>query len=390
MRKFAWLVTFLAVMVFALSMTFMSPISVSAIGEVTPTPAPDEPEDLPEDIDVDELIEDGIVDIQNGDYRAAVAKMDLVIEFDPDVMTAYLIRGVANSQLGFIDDAIDDFTSAIEIEPWLSDLYLFRGGAYELDNDLTSALLDYEQAIYISPLTPDGYLARSNVNYALGDSDAGDVDDLIARALFAFGNGDVSSVFAFLDEAIETGEGLTSIGVAYYIRGITNMNIGDADAAFDDYDAALEADPNLHNAYLGRGILHREEGDIEAAGEDFFNRITIHGQEVIEEEMEIGDTIEVEMAYRRVIAISFEGEEGQVVNITADDFGGAIVDPLIALLDPDGEPIAGDDDFGGALNSLIDDFELPEDGTYTVLLSHAEGGYTFGFNGIVVVEIEED
>lgn len=389
MRKFVWLATFLAVLVFSFSLIFISPVSVSAIGEVTPTPEPDN-EETPDNIDVDELLQEGIEDIQNGEYRSALAKMDIVIEFAPEVMTAYLIRGIANSQLGFLDDAIDDFTSAIELEPWLSDLYLFRGNVYELNGDLTDALLDYDRAIYISPLTPDGYLSRSNVNYALNDSDAGDVDDLIARALFSFGGGDTNQVFAYLDEAIETGEGLTSIGVAYYIRAITNMNIGDVDAALDDYEAALEANPDFHNAYLARGILYREQGDIEAAGEDFYNRISIHGQETIEEEMDIGDTIEVDMAYRRVIAISFEGEEGQVVNISANDFGGVIVDPLIALLDPDGNPIAGDDDFGGALNSLIDDFELPEDGTYTILLSHAEGGYVFGFNGIVVVEIEED
>jgi pre-peptidase len=94
------------------------------------------------------------------------------------------------------------------------------------------------------------------------------------------------------------------------------------------------------------------------------------------------------MAYRRVYAISFEGEAGQEINITARDFGGAFTDPLIALLGPDGEPIAGDDDFGGGLDSEIDNFELPEDGTYTLLVSHAEGGYDFGFQGIVRVDID--
>ena len=51
------------------------------------------------------------------------------------------------------------------------------------------------------------------------------------------------------------------------------------------------------------------------------------------------------------------------------------VDPLIALLDPDGTPIAGDDDMGGVLDSLVENFELPADGTYTLVVSHANGGY---------------
>ena len=35
------------------------------------------------------------------------------------------------------------------------------------------------------------------------------------------------------------------------------------------------------------------------------------------------------------------------------------------------------------------DFELPEDGTYTLMVSHAEGGYSFGFNGLIEVEIDD-
>lgn len=389
MRKFAWMLSLFAVLLFALSISFATPLSVSAIGEVTPTPAPEDPVEDQEEVDVEGLIEEGLANIQDGEFRSALAKMDIVIAADPSIMTAFLIRGVANNQLGLTDDAIADFSSAIELSPWEFDLYIFRGDAYRSEGALTDALLDYDQAVRINPLTSATYLRRSDVNYELGDSTAGDVDDLISRGLGASNLGDVDSAFGFLDEAIETGEGLTSIGTAYYVRAITNMRLGETDAAFEDYENALLADPNLHNVYLGRGILHRQNGDLLAAGEDFFIRIIIHGNEIVEAEMEIGETIEVDMAYRRIVAISFEGEAGQEITISADDFGGTVVDPLIALLDPEGNPIAGDDDFGGALNSLIDNFELPEDGTYTILVSHAEGGYAFGFNGIVEVEIDE-
>lgn len=391
MRKFAWLTSFLLIALMSMGMMLSTPMSVSAIGEVTPTPDPDaEVEETADEIDVDELIDEGLVDIQNGDFRSALAKMDIVIEFDESVSFAFVIRGIANSQLGFADDAIEDFTSAIDLEPWQADFYLFRGDVAVNDGALVEALLDYEQAISINPFSVDSYLRRANVNYELGDSTAGDVDDLIARALGALGNGDVMSALGFLDEAIDTGEGLESLGQAYYIRAFANGNLGDVDAQLEDYESALEANPNLHIIYLARGIYFREEGDIGAAGKDFYDRITIHGTETVNDEMEIGDTLEVEMAYRRIVEITFDGKEGQEISIAASDFGGAIVDPLITLLDPDGNPIAGDDDFGGGLDSLIDDFELPDDGTYTLLVSHAEGGYDFGFNGIVEVEITEE
>lgn len=391
MRKLTWISSLLFVLLLFISTVFIVPTSVEAIGEVTPTPAPEEPTNTveTEEVDVDQLIEDGLLDVQNGDFRSAIAKMDAAIAADPEVMFAYIVRGVAHIQLGQLDNAIDDYTIAIELEPWQFDTYIFRGDAYRSNGDLTDALLDYDEAIYISPLTGSSYLRRADLNYQLGDAIAGDVDDLTARGLNSLNTGDVDTAFAFLDEAIDIGDGLSSVGSTYYVRGIASMQNGDTEQAFDDYASAIETDERLHNPYLGRGILHRQEGDIQAAGEDFYNRMLIHNVETIEDAMSIGDTIEVEMAYQRIVTIRFEGEAGQEINISANDISGTVVDPLITLLDPNGNPIAGDDDFGGALNSLIDDFELPVDGIYTLWVSHAEGGYTFGFNGLVEVEIED-
>ncbi|MGJ3239652.1 MAG: tetratricopeptide repeat protein [Anaerolineae bacterium] len=391
MRRVLWLIPMMLVS-FGLSMLLVNPAPASAIGEVTPTPEPapetEEAPTIPDDVDIDALVDEALLDVQSGNFSGAVEKMDIVLAVE-DVMQAYLIRGVARTQLGQTNEAIDDFSQAIELEPWQFDLYIFRGDAYFNNGDLSNALLDYDQAIDINLFSVEAYQRRANVNYNLGDTTAGDVDDLIARAIIASSENDTSTTFAFLDEAIATGEGMQSIGTAYYIRAITNMNNGDTSAAFADYGDALEADPDLHNIYLARGILYREQDNIKAAGVDFYNRITLHGQETVNESMAIGETLEIQMAYRRVVEISFEGEAGQVITISADDFSGTVVDPLISLLNPDGEPIAGDDDFGGVLNSLIDDFELPVDGTYTLLVSHAEGGYNFGFNGIIEVEISE-
>jgi hypothetical protein len=51
------------------------------------------------------------------------------------------------------------------------------------------------------------------------------------------------------------------------------------------------------------------------------------------------------------------------------------VDTLVVILDAQGNPLVGDDDGGratGAIyDSLIDGFELPADGTYTLVVSHA-------------------
>lgn len=62
---------------------------------------------------------------------------------------------------------------------------------------------------------------------------------------------------------------------------------------------------------------------------------------------------------------SFEGEAGQTVtiNLNSDDY-----DPLLVLLDADGQEVAMNDDGGsGGLNSQIGPFTLPQSGEYTIV-----------------------
>lgn len=387
MRRSIHFLLMLVMTFFALSLVLYHAAPVLAIGEVTPTPTNED--DTEEAIDPEELLNEALIDLQNGDFEDVIEKMEQVIEVDSSNALAFIVRGIAHIQLEDHDEAIDDFSVAIDLEPWQMDSYLFRANAYALVGDNERALSDYDEAIYISPFQANAYLARSEVYYNMNDDIAAETDELIADALMSLSSGDSEQSIDYLEDAIEISDDQPVTGVAYYILGILASQEGDNEQAFEDYTSAIELDERLHNSYLGRGILNRIEGNIEAAGQDFFQRMQIHGVETIENAMEIGDTIEVEMAYRRVVAIEFDGERGQEITITADDTADTVVDPLITLLDPDGNPVAGDDDFGGALNSLIDDFELPQDGTYTLLVSHAEGGYTSGFDGIIEVQIRD-
>lgn len=401
MRKYFYLSTLLLIFVFTIAIIATVPITVQAIGEVTPTPSADEPEPIevsptpvppeptavPDDVDIDALIDEAIVDIQEGRFRAAIAKMDTVLELDPNHVNAYFLRGASYMRLSQYDNAIDDFTAAIDLQPWDIDFYIWRGDAYNLQGELVDALLDYELALEIDPTEINVFARRSEVYYQLGDNSAGDTDDLIVRGLEAAVSGEILPALDFLTEAVNSADSDAAKASAYYARGMIYFT-RDPEAAIEDFTLAAEADPDLDNAYLVLGIMYREGGDMEAAGPEFYKRIITNGRETIELDAEIGDVLEIEMAYRRVYAISFEGEAGQVVNITARDSEFTIIDPLIALVAPDGEAIAGDDDFGGELDSLIDDFELPQDGTYTLYVGHAEGGYSFGFQGIVHIDID--
>lgn len=393
MRKFFGL-SFLFALLLSFGLMASMPMTSYAIDEVTPTPSPnqEEEESDSDEIDVEALLDDGIELLSSGDFEEAIENMDIVLEVDEENTRALFIRGIALAQIGEFEASIDDFDTAIEIQPWVYEFYLYRGDVYRLAGNSTDALLDYEAAIDINPINANAYFRRSDLSYELGDDDTGDFDDLMVRAIEAAQDGDTDTALDFLDEATEADVDGSLIALAYYMRGSINMSNGENEDAFDDFTNAIEADDEMDNAYLARGILYRLDGDIEAAGQDFFLRMDIKIDEAVSETMEIGETIEIEMAYRRVVRIEFEGEAGQELTLSAREIGEAATDPLIVLLDPDGNPIAGDDDFGVGINGLdseIEDFELPEDGTYMLLVSHAEGAYFFGFNGLIEVEIND-
>jgi hypothetical protein len=82
-------------------------------------------------------------------------------------------------------------------------------------------------------------------------------------------------------------------------------------------------------------------------------------------EIAIGDTASSELsADAPAVSFTFEGAADQYVTITmiSDDF-----DCYLALLDPQGNEIATDDDGAGDLDSLIGPIGLTETGTYTVV-----------------------
>jgi flagellar basal body-associated protein FliL len=75
---------------------------------------------------------------------------------------------------------------------------------------------------------------------------------------------------------------------------------------------------------------------------------------------------------------TFEGEAGQPITIYCEPAAGEATDPLVTLLGPDGQSLVEDDDSGGFPNAMIDNFNLPADGIYTIsvkILSDGGGGY---------------
>jgi tetratricopeptide (TPR) repeat protein len=89
----------------------------------------------------------------------------------------------------------------------------------------------------------------------------------------AYGNlGQPERAIEDFDKAIELDPNPT---MAYFSRGAAYGNLGQPERAIEDLDKAIELDPNLTMAYFGRGIAHGELGQPERAIEDFDKAIEL-------------------------------------------------------------------------------------------------------------------
>ena len=50
------------------------------------------------------------------------------------------------------------------------------------------------------------------------------------------------------------------------------------------------------------------------------------------------------------------------------------VDPLLVIIDANGNPLIASDDVGSSADSLISNFQIPTDGQYTVVVSYSIRG----------------
>lgn len=141
--------------------------------------------------------------IRQGNYTAALADLNWMIQLDPRDARAYCQRGIVNAKLGNAQAAIQDLSKAMELAPQdanilrqrslvrleLGDargaiadlnqllrdtpdnlhLYLYRGNAYRRLEDYRQAIEDYSRAIYFAPKDADLYEHRAEARRAFED-----------------------------------------------------------------------------------------------------------------------------------------------------------------------------------------------------------------------------
>ena len=341
-----------------------------AIGKATPTAA------IP--LDGDEALKTLAGYLDEANYRDAIELAGRVLRSDAESWQARYYRGLAHARLEDYAASLLDLNAALEIRPWSSGLLRLRGDVHLQNRDPRLARRDYERSLFYNPQAQQTYQSLAALHERDVDKTIRDLYQALleaARAQAAGGSNRASDILTDLIEAYDRGGAPRELGYAYYLRARIWIDGEDWGRALADLDEALTLQPEMQDYYLSRGFAHEEAGDEDSAARDYYRRISLLERESVTATLERGSSVTLEMEFGLVARLQFEGRAGQAATIAARDALGDGVDPLLALLDPAGIPVAGDDDGGGLLDALIGAYELRATGQYTAVVSHANAGY---------------
>jgi regulator of sirC expression with transglutaminase-like and TPR domain len=90
-----------------------------------------------------------------GEYEAAIADYNLVLQLNPQDVYVFYNRGLAYLGTEEYEAAIADFDRAIQLNSKDADAFLARGDAYYGSGEYQSAIADHQQYLKLLPDAPN-------------------------------------------------------------------------------------------------------------------------------------------------------------------------------------------------------------------------------------------
>jgi tetratricopeptide (TPR) repeat protein len=174
----------------------------------------------------------------NGDFAKAgeiAAKARQLFPNSPDVV---IVQGAANTILGHLDQAYEDFATGARLAPRRADARFFL------------ALTDYKQAKFSDAIA----ILRAAVNQGITDSD---LHYLMAECLLKVDSGDRKPAVRELDVAVELNPDSVS---ARTLRGKLLLEAGRPNEAMTDLEIATRRDPESRAALYNLARAYRAVG----------------------------------------------------------------------------------------------------------------------------------
>ena len=196
----------------------------------------------------------GIAYYEKGEIEKAIECFTLAIQVVPDWAYAYAYRGFLYGEQEVHDNAIADYAKAIEHQEDYDYAHIKRGESYFAKGDFENALKDCNEAVRIDSDNPRYFFTRGNVLLNLENC-----EDAISN----------------YDQSIA----IAPDADVYDYRGRANWLLGNLELAMNDFDKAIELNPEQVSAYIYRGIIHTSLGNLKDAIEDFQSALGIEADD---------------------------------------------------------------------------------------------------------------
>ena len=327
---------------------------------------------------------------KQGIFDKAIADYNTALQLDPSDVDNYLGRGDIYEQQEDYEHALADYATAIQVNPGEYSPYVSRGLLYENTGRYDEALLDYQKALQINPQSVQAYTGLGNLYIRKKDfekslsyfNQAIEIDPKYAIAYFSRatvyeGRDELDKAIADYLQAINIDPKFTD---AYYYLGTDYQAQDKLDLAMESYDEAINVDSTYAKAYIKRAGLYAQMDNVEEASADYLKWIELNqnasDQSTTVTQTQLPYTTTVTMTEGYSYSIPFEGRAGQLLQASAlaQEGDSAEVDALLVLLDPQGKPIMSADDHDDSYDAVINDFALPTDGLYTLVVSYSQSG----------------
>ncbi len=299
------------------------------------------------------------------------------------IIEALLVLVAVVVTIGFLTPAtpVDDNSDAVIAE--LEAIIAAQEAALAQAAEAMAQAAEFAEA-------PGGFLSASAAkNMAWSSLSNEEYRSAIALydALIGEGDGDLNNYFArgyaysMIDEHRAAAHDYTVVlqADAQNLSALNNRcwafsEIGEYERALADCNQLMSLVPEADYPYLNRGIVFEKMGEMPAAMNDYVEWTKRKKQRVIRNDnLAWEGSLEVPMQEGYVYIFPVSISAGQDIVASAVSVQRDVdADPLLLILDPQGQPLIANDDTGDWWDSLVQ-FRAPVSGEYLIVLTHAGG-----------------